>query len=78
MAPMTKFFHFTRQHSALLPTFTYKVDTSVTNATLGRVSRSQSRSHAWIAQPTGQSRPLPGTFTTRHDAAQALWHNLAL
>lgn len=75
---MTKFFAFTRQHSPLLPTFTYKVDTSVTNGTLGRVSRAQSRKSGWVAQPTGQSRPLPGTFLTRNDAAQALWHNRAL
>ena len=76
---MTKFFHFTRQHSALLPAYTYKVDTSVTSSTLGRVSRSSGkRKSGWIAQPTGQSRPLPGTFLTRNDAAQALWHNKAL
>lgn len=76
---MSKFFAFSRQHSPLLPTYTYKVDTSVTNATLGRVSRSSGkRKSGWVAQPTGQSRPLPGTFLTRNDAAQALYHTKAL
>ena len=75
---MTKFFQYTRQHTALLPNYTYKVDTSITTETLGRVFRGASRKSGWVAQPTGQSRPLPGTFLTRNDAAQALWHNRAL
>lgn len=75
---MSKFFAFSRQSSPLLPTYTYKVDTAVTNTSLGRVSRAQTRKSGWVAQPTGQSRPLPGTFLTRNDAAQALWHNRAL
>lgn len=76
---MPKFFHFTRQHSPLLPAYTYKVETSITTDTLGRVSRtSGKRRSGWVAQPTGQSRPLPGTFLTRNDAAQALYHTKAL
>lgn len=70
-----KFYTFTRQHSALLPAYTYKVETAVTRGTLGRVSRVQSRTSGWVAQPTGRSRPLPGTFITRQEAAHALWHH---
>lgn len=72
---MTKFFAFNRVHSPLLPPFTYSVDSAVTRETLGRVAHNRGQ-RGWVAQPHGATRPLPGKFYTRRDAANALWHNL--
>lgn len=71
------FYKFTRKHSSLLPAYTYSVDTTVTNRTLGSVAR-MSNSRGWLAHKHGASRPMPAKYATRRDAAEALWHTEGL
>lgn len=69
-----QFFTYRRLRSPLLPPFTYSIESVATKAPLGRVGHNEGK-RGWHALPHGASRPLPGRFYTRRDAAQALWHH---
>lgn len=68
---MAKPFTFHRVHSPLLPTNTYVVKSRVTTNAVGRVGHNAGK-RGWVAHPHGATRPLPGRFYTRADAAYAL------